>query len=62
MTNEEVAALLNATIGEVEELADELGVPDDEWTAEDVFEADRIIDEEDDDGAEDDEPDPDDQD
>jgi hypothetical protein len=51
MTNEEVAALLNTTIEEVEELGDELGVPDDEWTAEDVFQADRMLDgdEEDDD-------------
>lgn len=55
MTNDEVAALLNATIEEVAELGDELGIPDDEWTPADVFEADRILvedeaeDEEDDD-------------
>jgi hypothetical protein len=46
MTNEEVAALLNTTIEEVEELGRELAVPDDAWTPEDVFEADQILDEE----------------
>jgi hypothetical protein len=53
MTNEEVAALLDTTIEEVEELGDELSVPDDEWTPEDVFEADRILDEENDDDDDD---------
>ena len=47
MTNEEVAVLLNITIEDVEELGDELGIPDDEWSAQDVLEADRIIEEED---------------
>jgi hypothetical protein len=45
MTKQEVAALLNTTIEEVEELGDELGVPDDAWTPDDVFEADRLLDE-----------------
>ena len=54
MTNEEVAALLDTTVEEVEELGDELGVEDDAWTPEDVFEADRILDE-DEDGDSDDE-------
>lgn len=53
MTNEEVAALLNTTIEEVEELGDELSVPDDEWSPEDLLEADRIL-EDDDDGEDDD--------
>jgi len=44
MTNEEVAALLGTTIEEIEELGDELGVPDDQWAPDDVFEADQLLD------------------
>ncbi|MGO9838523.1 MAG: hypothetical protein ACLP1X_30445 [Polyangiaceae bacterium] len=47
MTNEEVSALLNLPMDDVAELGEELGVPTDGWTAEDVFEADAMLDEED---------------
>jgi hypothetical protein len=44
MTNDEVAELLGVDLEEVEGLADDLGIPDDQWTPEDVFEADRMLD------------------
>jgi hypothetical protein len=46
MTNEEVSALLNIPMDEVAELGEELDVPTDSWTAEAVFEADAMLDEE----------------
>ena len=44
MTNEEVSALLNLPMDEVEDLGEELGVPVDQWTASDVFDADALLD------------------
>ncbi len=47
MTNEEVSALLNIPMDDVAELGEELGVPTDAWTAEAVFEADAMLEEDD---------------
>ena len=49
MTNEEVSALLNLPMDDVEDLGEQLGIPVDQWTASDVFEADALLDEYDDD-------------
>jgi hypothetical protein len=46
MTNEEVAGLLDVPVEDVEALADELDVPDDEWTPEDVNDAADLLDDE----------------
>jgi len=53
MTNEEVSALLNLPMDEVEDLGEQLGVPVDQWTASDVFDADALLDESDEDEDED---------
>jgi len=47
MTNEEVSALLNVPMSEVDELGEDLGVPANEWTASDVFAADLLLDDND---------------
>ncbi len=45
-TNAQVASLLDLPIDDVEALADELDVPDDEWTDDDIDEAEDLLDEE----------------
>jgi hypothetical protein len=61
-TNAHVAELLDLPIEDVEALADELGVPDDAWTAEDIDDAEALLDQEDDGDDDDDDPDEDEED
>ena len=53
MTNEEVSALLNVPMSEVDELGEDLGVPANEWTASDVFAADILLDDQEEDEGDD---------